>query len=97
MLLDDDLSQPTAIASDSFRISALQKKDPFCIILSSCISSGLFPTWTEVRVSRRSRLTTINMRKTDTRIIFHMYKILELDPTHGVVVGYNNTDILVLL
>ena len=30
-LLDDDLSQPSAIASDSFRISALQKEDPICI------------------------------------------------------------------
>ena len=49
VLLDDDLSQPTAIASDSFRISALQKEDPVCITLSSWISSGLFPTWTEVR------------------------------------------------
>ena len=29
--LDDDLLQPTAIASDSFRISALQKEDPVCI------------------------------------------------------------------
>ena len=34
-LLDDDLSQPTAIASDSFRITALQKEDPVCITLSS--------------------------------------------------------------
>ena len=48
-LLDDDLSQPTAIASDSFHISALQKEDPVCITLSSWISSRLFPTWTEVR------------------------------------------------
>ena len=48
-LLDDDLSQPSAIAGDSFRISALQKEDLVCITLSSWISSGLFPTWTEVR------------------------------------------------
>ena len=48
-LLNDDLSQPTAIASDSFRISALQKEDPVCITLSSWISSGVFPTWAEVR------------------------------------------------
>ena len=48
-LLDDDLSQPSAIVSDSFHISALQKEDPVCIILSSWISSGFFPTWTEVR------------------------------------------------
>ena len=48
-MLDDDLSQPTAIASDSFGISALQKEDPVCITLSSWNSSGLFPTWTEVR------------------------------------------------
>ena len=34
---------------DSFRISALQKEDPVCITLSSWISSGLFPTWTEIR------------------------------------------------
>ena len=48
-LLDDDLSQPSAIAGDSFRISALQKEEPVCITLSSWISSGVFPTWTEVR------------------------------------------------
>ena len=48
-LLDDDLSPPTAIVSDSFRISALQKDDRVCITLSSWISSGIFPTWTEVR------------------------------------------------
>ena len=40
-LLDDDLSQPSAIAGDSFRISALQKEDPVCITLSSWISSGV--------------------------------------------------------
>ena len=32
-LLDDDLSQPTAISGDSFHISALQKEDPVCITL----------------------------------------------------------------
>ena len=48
-LLDDDLSQPAAIASDSFRIYALQKEDPVCLTLSSWISSGLFPTLTEVK------------------------------------------------
>ena len=48
-LLDDDLSQPTAISGDSFRISALQKEDPVCITLSSWVSSGIFPTWTEVK------------------------------------------------
>ena len=31
--LDDDLSQPTAITGDSFRISALQWEDPTCITL----------------------------------------------------------------
>ena len=46
-MLDDDLSQPSAIAGDSFRISALQKE--VCITLSLWISSGIFPTWTEVR------------------------------------------------
>ena len=33
--LDDDLSQPTAIAGDSFRISTLQREDPICITLHS--------------------------------------------------------------
>ena len=47
--LDDDLSHPSAVAGDSFRISALQKEDPVCITLSSWISSGIFPTWNEVR------------------------------------------------
>ena len=48
-LLDDDLSQPTAITGDSFRISALQKEDPVCITLQSWISSGDFPPWIEVK------------------------------------------------
>ena len=47
--LDDDLSQPTAISSDSFRISALQKEDPVCITLHSWISSGELPSWIEVK------------------------------------------------
>ena len=47
--LDDDLSQPTAIAGDSFRISALQREDPTCITLHAWISSGEFPSWTEVK------------------------------------------------
>ena len=38
-----------AVASDSFRISTLQKEDPVCITLSSWISSGTFPTWAEVK------------------------------------------------
>ena len=49
MLLDDYLSQPLAIAGDSFLISALQKEDPVCITLSSWISSGTFQTWAEVK------------------------------------------------
>ena len=48
-LLDDDLSQPSAVAGDSFRISALQKEDPVCSTLSSWISSGTFPAWSEVK------------------------------------------------
>ena len=48
-LLDDNLSQLSAVASDSFRISTLQKEDPVCITLSSWISSGTFPTWAEVK------------------------------------------------
>ena len=48
-LLDDDLSQPTAISSDSFHISALQKEDPVCITLHSWISSGEFPSWIEMK------------------------------------------------
>ena len=35
--LDDDLSQPTAIAGDSFRISTLQREDPTCITLHGCM------------------------------------------------------------
>ena len=46
-LLDDDLSQPSAVMADSFRISAIQKEDP--VTLSSWISSGTFPTWAEVK------------------------------------------------
>ena len=48
-LLDDDLSQLSAVTGDSFHISALQKEDPVCITFSSWISSGTFPTWTEVK------------------------------------------------
>ena len=44
-LLDDNLSQPSAVVSDSFRISTLKKEDPVCITLSSWISSGTFPSW----------------------------------------------------
>ena len=40
---DDDLSQPTTIAGDSFLISTLQREDPICITLHSWISSGEFP------------------------------------------------------
>ena len=47
--LDDDLSQPIAVAGDSFRISALQREDPNCIILHTWISSGEFPSWNEVK------------------------------------------------
>ena len=47
--LDHDLSQPTAISGDSFRISNLQREDPVCITLHSWISSGDFPPWVEVK------------------------------------------------
>ena len=48
--LGDDLSQPTAIAVDSFRISTLQREDPTCITLHTWISSGEPPPpWTEVK------------------------------------------------
>ena len=47
--LDDDLSQPTAVAGDSFCISALQREDPNCITLHTWISSGEFPSWNEVK------------------------------------------------
>ena len=47
--LDDDLSQPTAITGDSFRILALQREDPTCITLHAWISLGEFPSWTEVK------------------------------------------------
>ena len=47
--LDDDLSQPTAITGDSFRISTLQREDPTCITLHAWISSSEFPSWTEVK------------------------------------------------
>ena len=44
--LDNDLSQPTAVAGDYFRISALQREDPTCITLHTWISSGEFPSVT---------------------------------------------------
>ena len=47
--LDDDLSPPTAVAGDSFHISALQREDPNCITLHTWISSGEFPSWNEVK------------------------------------------------
>ena len=47
--LDDDLSEPTAISGDSFRISNLQREDPVCITLHSWISSSDFPPWVEVK------------------------------------------------
>ena len=47
--LDDDLSQPTAVAGDSFRISALQREDPNCITLHQWISAGEFPPWNEIK------------------------------------------------
>ena len=47
--LDDDLSQPSAVAGDSFRISALQREDLNCITLHTWISSGEFPSWNEVK------------------------------------------------
>ena len=48
-LFDGDFSQPSAVASDSFRISALQKEDPVCITLSSWISLVTFPAWSGVK------------------------------------------------
>ena len=47
--LDDNLSQPTAVAGDSFRISALQREDPNCITLHQWISAGEFPPWNEIK------------------------------------------------
>ena len=41
--LDDDLSQPTAVAGDSFRILTLQREDPTCITLHVWISSVSSP------------------------------------------------------
>ena len=52
--LDDDLSPPTAVAGDSFRISALQHEDPNCITLHTWISSGEFPSWNEVKAYIRN-------------------------------------------
>ena len=49
-LLDDDLSQPAAISSDSFQISALQEEDPVCIMLRSWITSGDFHRGSRSRV-----------------------------------------------
>ena len=43
------MSQPTAVACDSFRISTLQREDPTCITLYTWISSGEFPSWSEVK------------------------------------------------
>ena len=48
-LLDDDLSQPSTVGSDSFPMSALQREDPVCNTLSSWISSATFPPWVEVK------------------------------------------------
>ena len=47
--LDNNLSQPTASAGDSFRISALQREDPNCITLHQWISSGEFPPCNEIK------------------------------------------------
>ena len=47
--LDDDLSQPTAVAGDSFRISALQREDPNCITLHQWMLEKHFPPWTVTR------------------------------------------------
>ena len=49
-LLDDDLSQPATISSDTFRyLTTLQKQDPICITLRLWIMSGDFPPWIEVK------------------------------------------------
>ena len=48
-LLDDDLSQPATISSDTFRITTLQRQDPTCITLLSWITSSDFPPWIEVK------------------------------------------------
>ena len=48
-LLDDDLSQPAKISSDTFRIATLQKQDSTCITLLSWITSGDFPPWIEIK------------------------------------------------
>ena len=47
--LDVDLSQPTAVAGDSFSFSALQRQDPNCITLHQWISSWEFPPWNEIK------------------------------------------------
>ena len=47
--LTNDLSQPTAIAGDSFRISTLQREDPTCITLHTWISSGELPPWSAMK------------------------------------------------
>ena len=47
-LLDDDLSQPATISSDTFRIATLQKHS-ICITLISWITSGDIPPWIEVK------------------------------------------------
>ena len=47
--LIDDLSQPTAVAGDSFRIYALQREDPNCITLHQWISAGEFSPWNEIK------------------------------------------------
>ena len=56
--LDDDLSQPAAITGGSFRISALQREDPTCIALHTWISSGEFPSWTEVNFAHYGIIVT---------------------------------------
>ena len=61
--LDVDLSQPTAVAGDSFRTSALQREDPNCITLHTWISSGECPSFHEVKGllwHHRNNLSLVN-------------------------------------
>ena len=43
--LDDDLSRPADTLGDLFRISALQKEDPVCMMLHALVVADEFPAW----------------------------------------------------
>ena len=92
-LLDDDLSQPATISSDTFRITTLQKQDTTCSTLLSWITSGDFPPWIEIKgFSPELRLLLHhrnNLSVDDNGVIWrkrssqsHMLQLLVPKPAH---------------